>query len=337
MENRTGTLENLVAMSKQGAAFWKNRRVLVTGGSGFIGYALVQKLLALGAKVTILDIKKLPKYLTNADKKAFHFVQGSVVSEKTVRSVLKNNNIQTVFHLAAEAIVDRAHKDPAATLEHNVKGTWILLESARTAKSVEEVIVASSDKAYGSHKKLPYVEDAPLIGTHPYDVSKSAADLISTMFAKTYGFPVAIARCGNVYGAGDLNWSRLIPGAFASISSGKELHIRSDGESTRDYVFVDDIVGAYCILAENIRKKKLYGEAFNFGTREPVSVKKVLKLIEAAAGKKVPHKILNVTKSEIRAQYLDSSKAQRVLGWRPKVARTEGFKRTAAWYGDFFA
>ena len=323
--------------ASRGNRFWNERRVLVTGGAGFIGYALAVHLRNRGAEVAVLDIKKaLPSYATPADKHTLLYVRGSVTSRQTVALLLKRRRIQTIFHLAAEAIVGRALRDPRAALDTNIRGTWVLLECARTHPNVAEVVVASSDKAYGSHARLPYREDAELTGLSPYDCSKSCTDLIAQMYAGTYGLPIAVARCGNVYGGGDLNWSRLIPDAFRSLESGKELQIRSDGTHTRDYVYVDDIIDAYRILAQNIRQKKLSGEAFNFGTNEPLSVRDVLDMIAHATGRSVPHVIANTTSHEILSQYLDSQKARRVLGWRPNVQRAVGFKKTANWYADFF-
>lgn len=318
--------------------FWSKRRVLVTGGAGFIGFALACHLRDRGAEVTLLDIKKaLPSFANPADKRTFAYVRGSVTSRKTVASLLKRRNVQTVFHLAAEAIVGRALRGPAAALEANVRGTWVLLECVRQNLNVAEVVVASSDKAYGSHARLPYREDAKLAGLNPYDCSKSSADLIAQMYARTYALPIAVARCGNVYGGGDLNWSRLVPDAFRSLSSGTPLQLRSDGTPTRDYVYVDDVLYGYRVLAENIRRKKLSGQAFNFGTNKPLSVRDVLGLIAISAGQMVPRRIANTTSREIHSQYLDWSKARRVLGWRPNVRRTIGFKKTADWYADFFS
>lgn len=318
------------------SAFWKERSVLVTGGAGFIGFALVRHLISLGAKVTVLDIKKqVPEYATPTEKRAVSYERSSVTNGRVVRDILKRRKIRTVFHLAAEAIVGRANTHPVRALEANVRGTWVLLESARRVP-VEEIIVASSDKAYGTHDRLPYTEGAALAGEHPYDVSKSCTDLIALMYAKTFKLPVAVARCGNVYGPGDLNWSRLIPDSFRSLATGKKILIRSDGSHVRDYIFVDDIVEAYCVLAESVRSGELVGEAFNFGTNKPIPVRKVLEAIGKAAGKPVPHTILNTAKHEIHAQYLDSSKAHKLLRWVPRVSRAEGFKRTATWYARFF-
>jgi CDP-glucose 4,6-dehydratase len=249
MEVGRTAMENMAV--KGTSKFWKGRRVLVTGGAGFIGYALATKLAEDGARVCVLDIKSsLPAHAVTARdmRKKITFVRGSVTSKKTVVSVLKRYKIQTIFDLAAEAIVDRAHADPSTALETNIKGTWVLFEAAR-ALGVSEIVKASSDKAYGSHDKLPYKEDAALKGVHPYDCSKSCADLIAQMYAHTFAMPVVIARCGNVYGPGDTNWSRLIPDAFRSAASGATLEIRSDGTFKRDYVYVWDAVNAYMTLA----------------------------------------------------------------------------------------
>ena len=315
--------------------FWKGRRVLVTGGSGFIGFALARHLLTKAANVSILDIKPLPSYATAAERSAFSFVRGSVTSQETVRSLIKRRRIKTIFHLAAEAIVDRALEAPAQTLDANVRGTWVILESHRACPSIEEIIVASSDHVYGSHTKPPYTERSPLVGESPYDVSKSCADLIAQMYAKTCGVPVAIARCGNVYGPGDLNWSRLIPDALRSHARGTPLRLRSSGHLSRDYVYIDDIIDAYSALAQNVHAKKLSGEAFNFGTGKPLAALDVLGRLGTVLGERVQFSIANTARHEIRALFLDSSKARRALSWRPKLARDEGFRRTCAWYGDF--
>ena len=316
-------------------SFWSERRVLVTGGSGFIGYALARKLLDEGARVSILDIRPLPKYATKEEKKALRFVKGSVKNEKIVGAVLKKERIQTVFHLAAEAIVGKAHEAPAEALDTNIRGTWVLLEAIRAAFPSIEVVVASSDKAYGSHAKLPYKEEAPLYGVNPYDVSKSAADLVANSYAKTYGLHLAIARCGNVYGPGDLNWSRLIPDALRCLAKNKTLKLRSNGKYARDYVYIDDIVCAYMVLGAHIGKKKMHGDAYNFGTNSPLTVIEVLSALEKAAGKRVTYSVLDKAHYEIQKQYLDSSKAKERLHWVPAVSRSDGMKRTADWYRGY--
>ena len=323
------------AMAVKSRNFWRNRRVLVTGGAGFIGYALAERLAELKAKVTVLDIKpNLPAHGKLRAKIAF--VRGSVASKRTLKGVFGRNKFKTVFHLAAEAIVGRSNKDPEQAFETNARGTWLLLDAARSQKGIEEIVIASSDKAYGSHEKLPYREDAALRGLNPYDCSKSCTDLIAQMYAHSFAMPIAIVRCGNVYGPGDTNWSRLIPDAFRSIVKGKTLDIRSDGKFLRDYVYIDDAVDAYIVLAEKVRSKILSGEAFNFGNNDPLQVMDVLAHIRKA-DPRLEYRILNTAKNEIREQYLDSSKARGILGWRSRVSYATGFKETAEWYADFLS
>ena len=320
------------------ASFWKGRRVLVTGGAGFIGYALATKLAGLGAHVFVLDIKpSLPPFAL-ADQKTrskITYIRGSVTSRKTIDRILQEKRIRTIFHLAAEAIVGRANQNPERTLRTNVLGTWTLLESVRIQGKVKEIVIASSDKAYGSHEKLPYREDAALQGLNPYDCSKSGTDLIAQMYAHSFSLPIVVARCGNVYGPGDINWSRLIPDAFRSIAGRRALDVRSDGTYKRDYNFIDDIVEAYITLAQCVASKRLAGEAFNFGGGSPHSVFDVLHELERVAPT-FRYRILNTVQGEIHKQYLDSSKARRVLGWRARTSFSDGIRKTGAWYSQYF-
>lgn len=324
-------------MSK--VSFWKGRRVLVTGGAGFIGYALATRLAELGARVSVLDIKpSLPSFAL-ADEKTrgkINYIRGSVTSKKALDRVLKKNRIQTILHLAAEAIVGRANKDPERTLRTNILGTWTLLESARGSRGITEIVVASSDKAYGSHEKLPYRETSALQGLNPYDCSKSGTDLVAQMYARSFGMPITIARCGNVYGPGDTNWSRLIPDAFRSALKDRILDIRSDGTFKRDYIYIDDIVDAYIVLAERTVKKGVTGEAFNFGNNKPLKVVDVLKEVSRVAPP-LRYRILDTARNEIKNQYLDASKARRVLGWRAKTSFRDGIDKTAPWYKELLA
>ncbi len=313
--------------------FWRNRSVLVTGGAGFIGYALAHKLAELNAKVTVLDIKSnLPAH--GRLRSDIAFVRGSVTSKKKLHWIFSRRKFKTVFHLAAEAIVGRSNNNPERALETNARGTWLLLEAARAHNEIEEIVVASSDKAYGSHEKLPYHEQSALRGLNPYDCSKSCTDLIAQMYAHSFGMPIAIVRCGNVYGPGDTNWSRLIPDAFRSTAKKKVLDIRSDGKFLRDYVYIDDAVDAYIALAQKMRSKLLSGQAFNFGNNDPLQVVDVLAYI-GKADPRLKYRILNIAKNEIREQYLDSSKARKILGWRARVSYATGFKQSAKWYADF--
>jgi CDP-glucose 4,6-dehydratase len=313
--------------------FWKNKKILITGFEGFLGSNLTQELLKTEAKVIGLDIKTFRKatILCSQDYKKMVVYKGSVTNYKLMRSILRKHSINIIFHLAAEAIVSRSQENPRKAFESNITGTWEVLEAARSQGNMEAIVVTSSDKAYGSHKKLPYREDAPLIANHPYDVSKSCADLIAHTYAHTYGLPVVITRCGNIFGPGDFNFSRIVPDAIRCALTGKTLLIRSDGKFTRDYVYVEDIVNGYIVLAEKLQKLKLSGEAFNFSDEKPLTVLELVKVIFKSLNKKPNYKILNKAKYEIKHQYLSSLKARKILGWRPKVTLGEGLKETIRW------
>jgi len=317
--------------------FWQGRKVLITGYEGFLGSNLTRQIIASGAKVVGLDIitHRKETILTKEDYKHFVAIKGSVADYFLLETILKKYKIDTVFHLAAEAIVGKSHDDPIATFQTNVEGTWKLLEACRRHKCIDTIIVASSDKAYGDHKVLPYKEDASLIGRHPYDVSKSCADLIAYTYFYTYGLPVAVTRCGNIYGPGDFNFSRIIPDGIRCAATGKTLQIRSDGKFTRDYVYVDDIVNGYIMLAEKLKKLNLGGEAFNFSDENPLSVNALVKEIFKLFGKKPDCKILNTAKYEIKHQYLYSAKARKVLGWKPYFTLRDGLESAAVWYQKF--
>jgi CDP-glucose 4,6-dehydratase len=318
--------------------FWKNKKVLITGFEGFLGSNLTKALICRGAKVVGLDIKTCRKgtILTSDDYKKMTVVKGSVTNQSLLKNVLTRNKINVVFHLAAEAIVGRSHKNPHLTFSVNINGTWNLLEACRGCKTVKSIVVASSDKAYGSHKKLPYTEQSPLIGNHPYDVSKSCADLIASAYFHTYGLQAAVTRCGNIYGPGDFNFSRIIPDAMQCIKKNKTLLIRSDGRFVRDYVYVDDIVEGYILLAEKLQSQQLAGHAFNFSIENPITVLQLLKQIDRVAVKcgKLEYKILNTAKYEIKKQYLSSAKARKILGWQPRHTLNQGLQKTISWYLD---
>jgi len=318
-------------------AFWKNRSVLVTGGAGFIGYALATALVRKGARVFVLDVKpSLPSFTFGAydARKKISYVRGSITSKKTVDKILKGRKIKTVFHLAAEAIVSKANKNPLRALEANARGTWVLLESARHTGSVREIVVASSDKAYGAHDKLPYREEAALQGLNPYDCSKSCADLIAQMYAHAFWMPITVARCGNVYGPGDTHWTRLIPDSFRCSAKGRVLDIRSDGSYRRDWIYIDDIVDAYLVLARKTQQHA--GEAFNIGNNKPLTVLQILSHVKRTMPD-LRYQILNTARNEIRNQYLDSRKAIRLLKWRPRTSLASGVQNTAAWYAQYFS
>lgn len=318
-------------------SFYKNRKVLVTGCTGFLGWWLTAELVEQGAEVVGLvrdHVPQSPFFLNGIDKR-ISSVRGSVEDIVSVERAINEYEVDTVFHLAAQAIVGVANRNPLSTFEANIKGTWVVLEACRNSKSVSRVVVASSDKAYGDHENLPYQEDFPLQGRHPYDVSKSCADLIAISYHHTYGTPVCITRCGNLFGPGDMNFNRIVPGTIKSVLNNERPVIRSDGSPMRDYVFVGDIVNAYLMLAEHMDDRSIHGKAFNFGTGEPVSVLDLTNTILRVAGRRdLEPDIQNTAKAEILNQYLSSRLANEVLGWKPGATLAERLAETYAWYRE---
>lgn len=311
-----------------------NQNILITGFEGFLGSHLTKQLIVDGANVIGLDINTRRKetILTHNDYKMIKVIKGSVVNADLIGRLLKKHSIDIVFHLAAEAIVGNSIQNPVETFTTNISGTWTVLENCRKNRFIKAVIIASSDKAYGSHKKLPYREDAALRGDHPYDVSKSCADLISYAYYHTYRLPVSIVRCGNIYGPGDFNFSRIVPDAIRCMFSGRKLKIRSDGKFTRDYVHVKDIVDGYMLIAENLAQGRFAGESFNFSNQDPIAVELLVKKIYAIAGRKPFYQILNKAVCEIKHQYLASGKARKLLGWKPSYTLKQGLRETIDWY-----
>lgn len=338
MQKSPGTtkIKKMVANDKS----WKNKRVLVTGGAGFVGSWLSAELVARGAHVVILDIKRalpaLGKPIDDTLKKSV-FVRGDVRNAALLHKLFAKYKFTVVFHLAAEALVGNVLADPALALDTNIMGTVRVLEEARKHRGVH-VVVASSDKAYGVHKNLPYKEHFPLLGEHhPYDCSKSCTDLVARMYATVYKLSVAVIRCGNIYGGGDLNFSRIIPGTIEEFLSDRPIHIRSNGLYRRDYVYIKDVVSAYVTLAEHLVRGHGSGEAFNFGNDKPLRVLEVVNTITKLMDKMhLKPIILNNAKNEILHQYLDSSKARRVLGWKPQYNIKEGLGETISWYKQYF-
>jgi CDP-glucose 4,6-dehydratase len=323
-------------------AFWRERNVYVTGGTGLLGSWLVQRLVERGANVVCLVRDSTPRslLLRSGTISRVTTVHGPVEDYELQLRIINEHEIQSVFHLAAQTIVPISNRSPLSTFDANIKGTWCVLEAARIAGGVTEVVVASSDKAYGEQKELPYSEDTPLQGTHPYDVSKSCADLIAQAYHITYGLPVCVTRCGNMYGGGDLNWNRLIPGTIRSLYLNESPLIRSDGTLQRDYVYVEDIADAYLLLAESMARPDVVGEAFNFGVNRPYSVLDVVHALgEVMDRRDIEPTILGEAgpDTEIPVQYLDSTKAERVLGWQPQFGFHDGLRRTAEWYVDLLS
>ena len=322
-------------------ASWNGRNVFVTGATGLLGSAMVEELCARGASVTCLVRDWVPasRLLSEGMGERANLVRGSLEDYEVVLRALNEYEIDTVFHLGAQTIVGTASRSPLSTFEANIKGTWVLLEACRQLpKLVQRVLVASSDKAYGEHETLPYTEDAPLVGKYPYDVSKSCTDLISLSYYHSFGLPVVVTRCGNLYGPGDLNWNRLIPGTIRSALAGERPIVRSDGSFVRDYFYVRDAVDAYLLLAENLARPELQGQAFNFGTEEPKSVLELVDLILAGVGRSdLEPEVRNEASNEIPKQYLDCAKARRLLDWRPTRTLGQGLEETVAWYRTHLA
>lgn len=319
--------------------FWKDRGVFVTGCTGLLGSWLTKTLVEKGAEVTGLIRDLVPK--SNLNRSGFNdkinIVRGELEDYFNLERTLNEYEIDTVFHVGAQTIVGIANRNPLSTFNSNIRGTWNLLEACRRTSTVSRVIVASSDKAYGPHEDLPYNEIFPLQGCHPYDVSKSCADLISVAYHRTYGLPVCVTRCGNFYGGGDLNFNRIVPGTIRAVIKNERPIIRSDGTFIRDYVFILDAVEAYLLLAEKMDDKSIHGEAFNFSNEIQRTVLEITQMILKLMNREdLQPKILNEATGEIKHQYLSAQKARDILGWKPKYTLEEGLKETIKWYQDFF-
>lgn len=315
--------------------FWLDRPVFVTGATGLLGSWLVKRLLELEAEVVCLVRDWVPQSeLVRARLiEQVRVVRGDVRDQALLERVLGEYEIDTVFHLAAQTIVPIANRNPVSTFETNIGGTWMLLEACRRSPTVKQIVLASSDKAYGHHEALPYTEEMSLQGHHPYDVSKSCADLIAQAYAVTFRLPVAITRCGNFYGGGDLNWNRIVPGTIRSVLRRQRPIIRSDGQYVRDYFYVEDAAAANILLAERLASDRtLLGEAFNFSYERPMTVLEIVKVILRLMSSDLEPDIRNEATGEIRSQYLSAAKARKVLSWKPLFTLEEGLKRTIEWY-----
>ena len=317
--------------------FWKDRNVFVTGCTGLLGSWLVKDLTEKGANVTGLIRDLVPK--SNLNWSGFNdkinIVRGEIENYFLLERTINEYEIDTVFHLAAQTIVTIANRNPISTFESNIKGTWNVLESCRKAALVKRIVVASIDKAYGDQEKLPYDEDTPLEGKHPYDVSKSCTDLLSKAYFETYKLPVCITRCGNFYGGGDLNFNRIVPGTIRSVLNKEAPIIRSDGSLVRDYFYIEDGVEAYLLLAEEMEKLGIQGEAFNFSNEIQITVLELVEKILKIMKSNLKPKILRETTNEIKHQYLSAKKAREILHWKPKYTLEDGLRRTIKWYEEF--
>lgn len=326
-------------MPAKNAFQWHDRPVFVTGGAGLVGNALVDELVGLGASVVVLIRDDVPSPLQewNPSMAKVTKVHGKLEDQALMERILGEYDIKTVFHLAAQAIVGVANRNPISTFESNIQGTWSLLEACRRSPLVTEVVVASSDKAYGEQPVLPYTEDMPLLARNPYDVSKACTDMLAQSYAATYGMNVAISRCGNFFGEGDFNWSRIVPGTIRSIVRNEPPVLRSDGTLIRDYFYVRDGAHAYRVLAEHLASnpEKIRGEAFNFSTDQEVSVIDLTNMILQLMGSDLKPVIQNNAPNEILKQNLSSAKARKELGWTPQYTLEDGLKRTIAWYENF--
>ncbi|MGX9292398.1 GDP-mannose 4,6-dehydratase [Bacillus sp. A015] len=320
------------------SGFWNGKNVFVTGCTGLLGSYLVKELIDQGANVTGLVRDQVPRsnLYQGSQFEKMNVVQGALEDMQTIERALGEYEIDTVFHLAAQAIVGVANRHPVSTFEANILGTWNVLEACRRQPLIKRVIVASSDKAYGDQEQLPYDEEMPLNGKHPYDVSKSCADLISHTYYNTYGLPVCITRCGNLYGGGDLNFNRIIPQTIQLVLEGKAPEIRSDGTFIRDYFYIEDAVKAYLLLAEKMEEKRLAGEAFNFSNEIQLTVLELVDKILKAMGSDLKPRILNQGTHEIKHQYLSAEKARKLLDWKPDYSIDEGLEKTIEWYREFF-
>jgi len=320
--------------------FWHERRVFVTGATGIVGSWLVRELLARKAHVAVLvrDADPQSELLRSGDIQRCSVFNGTVEDLWTLERAISLHEAEYVFHLAAQTIVGVAHRNPFTTFETNVRGTYNLFEACRIhASLVRGVIVASSDKAYGEVDALPYVETMPLRGRHPYEVSKSCTDLIASSYCHSYGVPVTIARCGNIYGGGDLNWSRIVPGTIRSLLRGERPTLRSDGTFRRDYIYVKDVARAYMLLGERSSDPAVRGEAFNFSDESPLSVLDIVNAIRRLLCSDLEPDVRNVAQGEIRDQYLSAAKARDTLSWRATYDLDAALRETIAWYRALLA
>jgi CDP-glucose 4,6-dehydratase len=318
--------------------YWENKNILITGCTGLLGSWLTEALCNQNANVVGLVRDSVPKsrFFQSGTSTNVITVRGEIEDFFLLERIINEYEIDTVFHLAAQTIVTLANKNPIPTFRANIEGTWNILEACRRASSVSRIVVASSDKAYGDQPVLPYDEKTSLEGRHPYDVSKSCADLICRAYFETYDLPVCVTRCGNFYGAGDLNFNRIIPGTIQSVYHNRRPVIRSNGSPRRDYFYIRDGVGAYLLLAEKMDNRKICGEAFNFSTETPYSVLEIVQKVIGMMGSDLEPEILNKASNEIQDQFLSAEKARKMLKWKSRYSLETGLRETIGWYTRFF-
>lgn len=331
------TIAKLCNDSPKRREFWQGKRVFVTGATGMLGSWMTHALVEFGAIVTVLvrDNVSASLFYHDDTMSSVNIVHGTFSDYETIRRTLSEYEIEYVFHLGAQTQVRTANRDPHSTFEANVRGTWNVLEAARNNPTIKGILIASSDKAYGPQTVLPYTEEASMNGQHPYDVSKSCADLIARSYYSTYKLPVCVTRCGNLFAPGDRNFDRIIPGTIRSIVLGEQPVIRSDGKFIRDYFFVPDAVDGYLVIAENISNPTVVGQAFNLSTGNRVTVIELFNKIIKIMGADVKPSVLNQASNEIREQSLSSEKARTLIGWSARHTLDEGLAVTVEWYREF--
>lgn len=318
--------------------FWLDRPVMVTGASGFLGGWLVKRLVGAGADLVcpVRDWVPGSQLISEKLTEKVNLVRGDITDQGLMERVLGEYEVRTVFHLAAQTIVTIANRNPVSTFESNIRGTWSLLEACRRSPGIEQVVIASSDKAYGDQDSLPYNEDLPLKGIYPYDVSKACSDLLAQSYAKTSGLPAVITRCGNFFGGGDLNWNRIVPGTIRSALRRQRPVVRSDGQYIRDYFYIEDGAAAYVLLAEKLAEKpELAGGAFNFSNEIQMTVLQLVEKILAVMDSDLEPDVRDEVSHEIRHQYLSAGKARRLLDWEPLFGLEEALQRTVKWYREY--
>jgi len=324
--------------------FWKNKNVFITGATGLLGSWLTKLMIDEGANIICLNRDLNPKSIVWSSSSEFNYIKdklavvnGCLEDYQLLERILNEYEIEVVFHLGAQTIVGVANRNPLSTFESNIRGTYNLLEACRrNGEIIKAIVVASSDKAYGIQEKLPYDENTPLRGTHPYDVSKSCADLISYSYYHTYGLPVCVTRCGNLFGPGDLNFNRIVPGTIRSVLLGERPIIRSDGSYIRDYFYVKDGAFAYKHLVENMYDQDIAGESFNFSNEIQLTVLGLVEKILDIMGSSLEPEILGKASNEIKHQYLSARRAHEILNWHPRYSLEESLKETVEWYVNFF-